>query len=79
MTIKVFLAAKAESDHGTDIIAKLESREPVKEIYLIQSGTYDVIALIEVDSLDGYRGFIDEIAHLEDIVDFESFIRTDSD
>lgn len=79
MTVKVFLAVKAEADHETDIITKLKARKSVKEIYLIKSRTYDVIASIEVDSLDSYRSFLDEIAHLKGVRDFESFIRTDSD
>ena len=79
MTVKIILAAKAKPGNEKDVVDKLQKREPVKEIYLIESGTYDIIASIEVDSLDSYRDFVDEVAHLTWLVDFESFIRIDSE
>ncbi|MDF1539608.1 MAG: Lrp/AsnC ligand binding domain-containing protein [Candidatus Thorarchaeota archaeon] len=77
MTIKVLFTVKAHEGHAKKIRDALRAQEEVLEAHTVRDGKFDVIAWIRVSSLDKYRAFIEHIAEMPDIDDFESFITVD--
>jgi DNA-binding Lrp family transcriptional regulator len=75
MPIKVFLAINAERGHARAIHIKLSKLEEVTSVCTVESGIFDVVAFIDVDSLEDYRLFsIDKVGKLPHVANYTSFI-----
>ena len=71
MPVKVFLAVKTKPG---------KSKEVQKSVLAcsVADGIYDVVAIVEVSSLDEYRTFsIDKVSGVPNILDYTSFIIMD--
>ena len=77
MTIKVLFTVKAHEGQAKKIREELRAQEQVLEAHTVRDGKFDVIAWVQVPSLEHYREFIDKIAQMKEIDDFESFITVD--
>ncbi len=78
MTIRVLFTVMAKPNKANVILHKLRSQEEVIEAHTISDGIFDVLAWIGVPSLEQYRLFIERIADMPEIDDFESFITVDN-
>ena len=78
MTIRVLFTVMSKPDKADLILSKLRAQEEVIEAHTISDGKFDVIAWIGVPSLEAYRMFIEKMAEIKEIDDFESFITVDS-
>lgn len=78
MTIRVLFTVMSKPGKSDTIMNKLRAQKEVIEAHTIADGTYDVIAWIGVPSLDDYRGFVEKMAEIPEIDDFESFITVDN-
>ena len=74
MVVKVFLTIISEPGRINEIYTTLKSFDEVDLACIVDSGPYDIVALVEVDTLDGYRALIEKVASLPYTEDFESFI-----
>ena len=74
MVVKVFLTIIAEPGRVNEINNAINSFEEVHLVCLVDSGPYDIVALVEVENLDGYRVLIEKVASIPNTEDFESFI-----
>ncbi|MBN2230551.1 MAG: Lrp/AsnC ligand binding domain-containing protein [Candidatus Thorarchaeota archaeon] len=78
MTIKVFLTINVVSGRARDIRDKIKSFQEVRLVCTIDHGTFDVVAFVEIESLEDYRTFsIDKVGKLPYIEDYTSFITLD--
>ncbi len=77
MTMRVLFTVMAKPEKAETIMLKLREQEEVIEAHTIEDGKFDVIAWIGVPSLEHYRLFIEKIAKIKEIDDFESFITVD--
>ncbi|MGY5858469.1 MAG: Lrp/AsnC ligand binding domain-containing protein [Candidatus Thorarchaeota archaeon] len=78
MVVKVFFVINAESERLDKIHSTLKSFDEVVFSCLVESGPYDIISLVEVDTLDDYRALIEKVAALPDTDDFTSFFTVNS-
>ena len=74
MVVKVFLTLITEPGRLNEIYAKINSFDEVNLACIVDRGPYDIVALVEVENLDGYRVLIEKVASLPHTEDFESFI-----
>jgi DNA-binding Lrp family transcriptional regulator len=75
MPIKVFLAIKTKKGSAKDIQIRLTKFIEVSSVCTVKNGIFDVVAMIDVESLELYRTFsIDKIGKLPFIEDYTSFI-----
>ncbi|MHA2424123.1 MAG: Lrp/AsnC ligand binding domain-containing protein [Candidatus Thorarchaeota archaeon] len=77
MSIKVLFTVKAKEGEARKIREELRAQEEVLEAHTVRDGKFDVIAWVLVPSLDVYRTFIERVAEIAGIDDFESFITVD--
>jgi len=77
MTIRVLFTVMSKPDKAEVILSKLRAQKEVLEAHTISDGKFDVIAWIGVPSLGHYRMFIEKMAEIKEIDDFESFITVD--
>lgn len=78
MPIKVFLAVVAKSGKTKEVLKNLRAIDEVRLACSVSDGEYDVVAIIEVRSLDDYRTFsIDKMSKVPNINDYTSFIIVD--
>ncbi|MCK5390304.1 MAG: hypothetical protein KAJ36_07425 [Candidatus Thorarchaeota archaeon] len=77
MVVKVFLTVISEPGRINEVFTSLISFDEVDYVCIVDSGPYDIVALVEVDTLDGYRVLIEKVAALPNTEDFESFITVD--
>jgi len=78
MAVRVFLVVNTEPTRVKDMQAILKGFEEVTQVYPVESGPYDIIAMVQVDDLDGYRLLIEKVAAIPFAEDFSSFITVDS-
>jgi len=78
MAVKVFLVVNTEAKRVKDMHAILKGFEEVIQVYAVENGPYDIIAMVQVDDLDGYRLLIEKVAAIPFAEDFSSFITVDS-
>ncbi len=78
MVVKVFLTIISEPGRINEIYTKLKSFDEVRLVCIVDSGPHDIVALVEVETLDGYRVLIEKVASLPNTEDFSSFITVDS-
>jgi DNA-binding Lrp family transcriptional regulator len=75
MPIKIFLAITTKKGHAEDIHSRLTKFDEVTLACLVKNGIFDIVAIVEVESLETYRLFsIDKIGKLPFIDDYTSFI-----
>lgn len=77
MVVKVFLTIISEPGRINEIYASLRTFEEVRFVCIVDSGPHDIVSLVEVDTLDGYRVLIEKVAALPNTEDFSSFITVD--
>ncbi|MFW9965268.1 MAG: Lrp/AsnC ligand binding domain-containing protein [Candidatus Sifarchaeia archaeon] len=79
MSIKVFLAVVTKSGKEKEVQKNLRAIDEVKLACSVSDGLYDVVAMIEVLTLDEYRTFsIDKVSAVPNIIDYTSFIIMDA-
>lgn len=78
MTLKIFITVNTDSASVNDICDSLKQFKEVKEIFKIKAGDFEIIAEVEIQNLELYRRFVDRVAELSGITDFESFITVSS-
>ena len=76
MVVKVFLVVNTEPGRLDEIYNTLKNFDEVVFSCPIESGPFDIVAMVEVDTLDGYRVLIEKVAAIPHTVDFSSFINT---
>lgn len=77
MVVKVFLTINTEPRRINEIYTTLKSFDEVHFVCIVDSGPHDIVAIIKVDTLDGYRVLIEKVASLPNTEDFSSFITVD--
>ena len=78
MPIKVFLAVNIKAGKVNEVQKNLKAIDAVKLACIVTDGEYDIVAMIEVLSLDEYRTFsIDKVSGVPHITDYTSFIIMD--
>jgi len=78
MVVKVFLVLNTEPGRLDEIHATLKEFDEVVFSCPVENGPYDIVAMVEVESLDGYRVLIERVAAIPNTVDFSSFINSGS-
>lgn len=78
MAVKVFLVVNTAPKRAKDMYAILKEFKEVTEVCTVDNGPYDIIAMVQVDDLDGYRLLIEKVAAIPFAEDFSSFITVDS-
>jgi DNA-binding Lrp family transcriptional regulator len=78
MPVKIFLAVTTKSGKAKEVQKNLRAIGGVILTCSISTGVYDVVAIVEVPSLDDYRSFsIDKVSSVPNVVDYTSFIIMD--
>ncbi|MCK5152498.1 MAG: Lrp/AsnC ligand binding domain-containing protein [Candidatus Thorarchaeota archaeon] len=77
-SIKVLFTVKVREGQATKIREELRAQKEVLEAHSVRDGKFDVIAWVLVPSLTAYKEFIERVADIAGIDDFESFITVDS-
>jgi DNA-binding Lrp family transcriptional regulator len=78
MPVTIFLAVNVKSGKEKQVQAALKKFEEVTLVCAISTGPYDVVALVEVPSLEEYKTFsIDRVSTIPNITDHTSFIAMD--
>jgi DNA-binding Lrp family transcriptional regulator len=78
MPVKVFLAVIAKPGKAKEVQKNLRAIDEVVLACSVSDGQYDVVAMVEVSSLDDYRSFsIDKVSSVPNMVDYTSFIIMD--
>ena len=76
MVVKVFLVVNAASERLDKIHATLKTFDEVVFSCVVENGPYDIVAMVEVESLNDYRGLIKKVATIPHTEDFSSFINS---
>ncbi len=75
MPIKVFLAVVTKPGKEKEVQKNLRTIDEVTLACSVSDGLYNVVAMIEVKTLDDYRTFsIDRVSTVPNIIDYTSFI-----
>ncbi|MHA2025066.1 MAG: Lrp/AsnC family transcriptional regulator [Candidatus Thorarchaeota archaeon] len=78
MPVKIFLAVNVKSGKGKEVQGNIKKFEEVTLVCSVSAGTYDIVAFVEVPTLEEYKAFsIDKVSSLQDITDYTSFITID--
>jgi DNA-binding Lrp family transcriptional regulator len=78
MPVKVFLATTVKPGKAKEVQKDLKAIEEVVLACSVSDGIYDVVAMVEVSTLDDYRNFsIDIVSTVRHILDYTSFIIID--
>ena len=78
MAVKVFLVVNTLPKRVKEMHAILKGFDEVRQVCTVESGPYDIIAMVQVEDLDGYRLLIEKVAAIQFAEDFSSFITVDS-
>ncbi len=75
MPVKVFLTVVAKPGKVKEVQKNLRAIDEVVLACSVSDGNYDIVAMVEVSSLDDYRSFsIDKVSSVPHIIDYTSFI-----
>ncbi|MFW9834089.1 MAG: Lrp/AsnC ligand binding domain-containing protein [Candidatus Thorarchaeota archaeon] len=75
MPVKVFLAATVKPGKEKEVQKNLKAIEEVVLACSVSDGIYNVVAMVEVSTLEDYRTFsIDVVSTVRHILDYTSFI-----
>jgi DNA-binding Lrp family transcriptional regulator len=77
MAVKVFLAIITEPGKFDEIYDIVHAYDEVSFLCKVDSGSYDIMAMVTVKTLDDYRKLIERVASLHHLEHFESFITLD--
>lgn len=78
MPVKIFLGVTVKSGKAKEVQKNLRTIDEVVLVCTVTDGIYDVVAMIEVTTLDDYRTFsIDKVSSVPNIDDYTSFIVMD--
>ena len=78
MPVKVFFAATVKPGKAKEVQKNLRSIDEVVLACSVSDGIYDIVAMVEVISLDDYRTFsIDKVSAIPNVIDYTSFIIID--
>lgn len=78
MPFKIFLAVVAKSGKAKEVQKNLRALDEAVLVCSVSDGEYDIVAMVEVSSLESYRSFsIDKVSSVPNIVDYTSFIIMD--
>ena len=78
MPIKIFLGVKVKSGKAKEVQKNLRTIDEVVLVCSVSDGLFDVVAMVEVTTLDDYRSFsIDKVGVVPNIIDYTSFIIMD--
>ena len=73
--MRIFLTIKVEPGHTAEVLSKLKTFDEVSLVCLIDQGSFDIIAIIDVENFEDYRIFsVDRIGSLHHLEDYTSFI-----
>ena len=78
MTLKIFLTMNTEKQFVDDVYDALKGFHEIKEIHKVKDGAFQLIAMVVIDDLERYRTFVESLAEVQSIRDFESFITVSS-
>lgn len=76
VVVKIFLVIDAKPERINEIYTILKDFDEVVFSCMVDNGPNDIVAMIEVDNLDDYRGLIERVAAIPHTEDFSSFINT---
>ncbi|UCE11125.1 MAG: Lrp/AsnC ligand binding domain-containing protein [Candidatus Thorarchaeota archaeon] len=75
MAIRIFLTIRTEEGKAESVHKTLTRFPEVVESHRVLTGDYDVVAFVEVKTMDRYRAFsVDQIATIEGVIDYTSFL-----
>ncbi|NWF94587.1 MAG: Lrp/AsnC family transcriptional regulator [Candidatus Thorarchaeota archaeon] len=75
MPFRVFVAVKTSAAKMEQVRRYLREQRVVSQACSVYTGPYDIIAVVDVDSLDDYRRFaLYDLPRIDGIEDYESFI-----
>jgi DNA-binding Lrp family transcriptional regulator len=74
MPIKVFLAITSGRGRIREVHKELRKFEEITTICIVENGQFDLVAFVDVESLEDYRNFIDKVGRLPHIDDYTSFV-----
>ena len=78
MSVKIFLAVNVKEGRAKQVQSNLRTLEEVTIACSVSDGPYDVVALVEVPTLEEYKSFsIDRVSLLPHVTDYTSFIVID--
>ena len=78
MPIKIFLGVTVKSGRAKEVQKNLRTIDEVVLVCSVSDGLFDVVAMVEVTTLDDYRSFsIDKVGVVPNIIDYTSFIIMD--
>ena len=78
MPVKIFLAVNVKPGRGKQVQGNIKKFDEVTLSCYVSNGPYDVVAYVEVPTLEEYKSFsIDKVSSLQDITDYTSFITID--
>lgn len=78
MPVKVFFAATVKPGKAKEVQKNLRAIDEVVLACSVSDGIYDIVAMVEVISLDDYRTFsIDKVSAIPNVIDYTSFIIID--
>ncbi|MHA1963722.1 MAG: Lrp/AsnC family transcriptional regulator [Candidatus Thorarchaeota archaeon] len=78
MPVKVFLAVTVKPGKVKEVQKNLGAIDEVVLVCSVSAGEFDVVAMVEVTSLEDYRSFsIDKVGSVPNITDYTSFIILD--
>ena len=78
MVVKVFFVINAKPEQLSKIHATLKEYDEVVLACIVENGPYDIVSMVEVDTLDDYRKLIENVAVLPHTDDFTSFFIVES-
>ena len=78
MTLKIFITVNTEKQLVDEVYDALKQFDEVKEVHKVKDGSFQLIAMVTMADLELYRNFVERLAELQAISDFESFITASS-
>ncbi|MFW9793798.1 MAG: Lrp/AsnC ligand binding domain-containing protein [Candidatus Thorarchaeota archaeon] len=78
MPVRIFLAVNVKTGKAKKVQSMLRDCEEVVLACTVSNGPYEVVAIVDIESLDNYKSFsIDKVGSLPDVDDYTSFITID--